>query len=334
MLKIFFSFLLVSFSTHQKFAFSSSLALADYGAVSNFSFIERSGQKIELQNLLGKVWIANFIFTRCKGPCPLLTKNMAALFSELPQELYFVSFSVEPEYDTPKILSQYADSFGADKNRWLFLTGKKKEMYPFILKSFHLAVEEDSKEPDPGYAFIHSLRFALVDESGHVRAYYHGEDAEDLKRVQSDLKALSLEKLNPLILKLPSVNAAWNSLATLLLISGYLFIRKKRVMAHKISMGLAFAVSILFLICYLIFHFHAGSVPFTKQGWIRPVYFTILISHTILAIAIVPLALITLYHTWKEDFQRHVLIARWTLPLWLYVSVTGVTVYWMLYHLG
>lgn len=316
------------------FLFATPFPLADYGQIKDFSLRERSGKILTKQDLLGKVWVANFIFTRCKGPCPLLTKNMATLISELPEEIHFVSFSVDPEYDTPQVLSQYADSYGADKDRWLFLTGKKQEMYDFIRKSFYLGVEEDSREKDPGYAFIHSLRFALVDERGQVRSYYHGENAEELKKIQADLKALSLEKLPPFILHLPSVNALLNSLAALLLISGYLFIRKKKVTAHKISMGLAFCVSILFLICYLIYHFYAGSVPFIKQGWVRPLYFTILISHTILAIAIVPLALITLYRAWQEDFQRHLLIARWTLPLWLYVSVTGVTVYWMLYHLG
>jgi uncharacterized membrane protein YozB (DUF420 family) len=95
----------------------------------------------------------------------------------------------------------------------------------------------------------------------------------------------------------------------------------------------AFITSILFLVSYLVYHYHVGSVRFPGQGWVRPLYFTILITHTILAIVIVPLALITLFRAWKADFTRHARIARWTLPIWLYVSLTGVVIYVMLYQL-
>ena len=95
----------------------------------------------------------------------------------------------------------------------------------------------------------------------------------------------------------------------------------------------AFACSILFLTSYLVYHYHVGSVPFKGQGWIRAVYFSILLTHTILAVTVVPLALITLRRAWRENFPAHRRIARWTFPIWLYVSVTGVIVYWMLYWL-
>ena len=132
---------------------------------------------------------------------------------------------------------------------------------------------------------------------------------------------------------LPALNAALNGTCALLLTVGYLFIRRRQVLAHKICMGSAFVTSTLFLISYLTYHYHVGSRPFGGQGAIRSLYFTILISHTILAATIVPLALITMYRALKGRFDRHVRIARWTLPLWLYVSVTGVIVYLMLYHL-
>ena len=132
---------------------------------------------------------------------------------------------------------------------------------------------------------------------------------------------------------LPTLNAALNGTCALLLAVGYLFIRRRKVAAHKVCMVSAFGTSTLFLISYLTYHYHVGSRPFGGQGAIRTLYFTILISHTILATAIVPLVLITLYRGLKGRFDRHVAIARWTLPLWLYVSVTGVIVYWMLYHL-
>jgi len=132
---------------------------------------------------------------------------------------------------------------------------------------------------------------------------------------------------------LPAVNAALNATSALLLVFGYSFIRRRRVTAHKICMGAALATSTLFLLSYLTYHYHIGSMPFRGQGWIRPLYFTLLISHTSLAAVIVPLAIITLYRAWKAQFTRHVRIARWTLPIWLYVSITGVIIYWMLYQL-
>jgi len=132
---------------------------------------------------------------------------------------------------------------------------------------------------------------------------------------------------------LPTLNAFLNGTSAVLLTVGYIFIRLKKVTAHKTCMVTAFGVSSLFLISYLIYHYHAGSVPFEGTGFMRPVYFTLLVSHIVLAACIVPLALITIYRAWTEQFEKHMRIARWTLPLWLYVSVTGVIVYWMLYHL-
>jgi uncharacterized membrane protein YozB (DUF420 family) len=129
------------------------------------------------------------------------------------------------------------------------------------------------------------------------------------------------------------VNAALNSLSAVLLLTGYRFIRAGNQSAHRASMLAACASSTLFLVSYLVYHFHVGSVPFRGQGLIRLVYFTILISHTILASAVVPLAIITLIRGLQENFIKHRGIARWTFPIWLYVSVTGVMVYWMLYWL-
>ena len=140
--------------------------------------------------------------------------------------------------------------------------------------------------------------------------------------------------MNPaLVSALPTVNAILNGTSAILLVTGYVLIRRRNVTAHRACMGTAFVTSTVFLISYLTLRYYAGMTSFTGQGWIRPVYFTILISHTILAAAIVPLALVTLSRALRARFDRHVRIARWTLPLWLYVSVTGVVVYVMLYHL-
>jgi uncharacterized membrane protein YozB (DUF420 family) len=136
------------------------------------------------------------------------------------------------------------------------------------------------------------------------------------------------------IASLPGVNAALNATSALLLALGYFYIRSGRADAHRRCMLAALTASVLFLTSYLIYHYHVVSVPFAGRGWIRGVYFTILVSHTILAVVIVPLVLITLTRALKGNFMRHRAIARWTLPLWFYVSVTGVIVYWMLYRLG
>jgi len=133
---------------------------------------------------------------------------------------------------------------------------------------------------------------------------------------------------------LPAANAALNATSALLLAAGYLAIRRRNVAAHRACMLAAFGTSCLFLISYVTYHYRVGSVSFEGHGWIRVVYFVLLISHIVLAAAIVPLALTTIYRAWGGQFERHMKIARWTLPVWLYVSVTGVVVYWMLYRLG
>ncbi|MGH6689785.1 MAG: DUF420 domain-containing protein [Gammaproteobacteria bacterium] len=131
---------------------------------------------------------------------------------------------------------------------------------------------------------------------------------------------------------LPTVNAGLNTISAVLLSVGFAFIRRRNVPAHRACMLGAFAVSLLFLACYVTYHYYAGSRPFTGQGWIRPVYFTILVSHILLAAAIVPLALTTIHRGLSAQFDRHKRLARVTLPIWLYVSITGVIVYLLLYH--
>jgi putative membrane protein len=135
------------------------------------------------------------------------------------------------------------------------------------------------------------------------------------------------------ITDLPALNATFNGISFVLLTIGYFFIRNSKRKAHKTLMLSALSVSILFLVSYLTYHFNVGSVRYTKQGWVRPVYFTILSTHTILAISLVPMVGVTLIRALKERFDKHRRIARWTLPIWIYVSITGVVVYLMLYQL-
>ena len=132
---------------------------------------------------------------------------------------------------------------------------------------------------------------------------------------------------------LAPLNSILNSIAAILLTGGFYCIRRRRVRAHRACMIAAFAVSTAFFVSYCVYHYEVGDVRFQGHGWIRPVYFTILVSHIALAAAIVPLALITITRALRGNFPKHRRIARWTLPIWLYVSVTGVVVYWMLYRL-
>jgi uncharacterized membrane protein YozB (DUF420 family) len=130
-----------------------------------------------------------------------------------------------------------------------------------------------------------------------------------------------------------ALNASLNGVSAILLAGGYAAIRSGKIAVHKAFMIAAFTVSSAFLVSYLVYHYRVGHVAFAGQGWIRPVYFVLLLTHTILAIVIVPMIIMTLRRAWLARFDRHRIIARWTLPLWFYVSVTGVIVYLMVYQI-
>lgn len=132
---------------------------------------------------------------------------------------------------------------------------------------------------------------------------------------------------------LPTINAGLNVTSAVLLLTGFYFIRKRRIAAHRACMIGGLIVSGLFLVSYLTYHFNVGSVPFTGSGALRTVYFTILLTHTILAAIVLPMALRTAAHGLADRRKKHVRLARWTLPIWVYVSITGVVVYWMLYQM-
>jgi uncharacterized membrane protein YozB (DUF420 family) len=131
----------------------------------------------------------------------------------------------------------------------------------------------------------------------------------------------------------PALNASLNGISAVLITSGRLLIRKQRVRLHRACMIVAVAASTLFLVSYLYYHAHVRSVHFPGQGWVRPLYFSILISHTLLAATVVPLVILSLNYGLRQKFDRHRRISRWTFPVWLYVSITGVVVYVMLYQI-
>jgi protein SCO1 len=152
----------------------------DFGPV-RFRLTERSGKEVTQDDLLGKVWVASFVFTRCMGPCPQVTGTVARLQSELSGQpgVRFVTFTVDPERDDPAELTRYANKFGADPDRWLFLTGKEADVYKLLHDGFKLPAQH-KPGAKPGDEIEHSTRLAVVDRRGHVRAYFRGvQDPDD-----------------------------------------------------------------------------------------------------------------------------------------------------------
>ena len=176
---------------------TSYQALPVLGEVPAFSLTERSGRTVEAADLQDKVWVVDFIFTHCAGPCPIMSSRMARLQKLVKgsPDIRLVSVSVDPERDNPEVLSEYAGRFGADGEAWLFLTGEKSSIYHLIKKGFMLAVDEgfDVQGEGPGI-ITHSVRFVLVDQQGRIRAYYDGTETETPERVFSDIQMLLAEQ--------------------------------------------------------------------------------------------------------------------------------------------
>ena len=170
--------------------------LERFGTVPDFSLTERSGRRLSLAELKGKIWIANFIYTSCKDTCPLQSAAMARLQGDLArrENLRLVSISVDPEHDNPKTLSRYAERFHADREFWLFLTGEREAIRRLAQEGFHLsAVPAPDRVGESGPIILHSSRFVLVDGRARIRGYYDSQDAEALQRLRQDVKELFRE---------------------------------------------------------------------------------------------------------------------------------------------
>ena len=317
-----------------------------------FRFTERSGQPFGSDDLKGRVWIADFIFTHCAGPCPIMSRGMSDLQAALSglKDVHFVSFSVDPERDTPEVLRQYAASYAAGPN-WFFLTGDKAEIYGICKQGFLLSVvdqrEREGEPLDDSLAaasrpavvvredepILHSTKFVLVDHRGRIRGFYDGMDADRIADLERAVYALERDmRISANIAILPAINATLNGSCTLLLIVAFVAIKLRNIRLHVTLMLAGCVTSALFLTSYLTYHFFAGATRFAADGTIRYVYYAILLTHVVLAVTIVPLVVTTLYRAARRQFDKHRRIARITYPLWLYVSVTGVVIYWMLYH--
>jgi protein SCO1/2/putative membrane protein len=331
-------------------------AADDLGPVADFALKERGGRTVTREDLLGKVWVASFVFTRCTLGCPQITATMRQLQDDLSRYpgVLLVTFTVDPEHDDPGELARYAEHYGADPGRWLFLTGREKEIYNLMEKGFRLPrpVQNQGEKRTPGNEVDHTTRLVVVDADGHVRGYFEGLRDNRSPDPEGDFQT-NLKKLRRLVGHLayrpppnlpqdfPAFNAALNAAAGVLLLFGYAAIRLRRVALHAGCMLTALAVSVLFLTSYLYYHLaikHGQPTGFREEAigapdWAAYVYYAVLLTHTVLAVVVAPLALVTAYLGLRGRFKRHVRLGRWTLPLWLYVSVTGVVVYWMLYRL-
>ncbi len=167
---------------------AAELPLPVLGKVENFELLESSGKPIGLKELLGRPWVANFIYSRCKNPCPTLIANMSLLQGEISKRVRLVSFSVDPEFDTPQVLSDLAKSVNAEPDRWLFITGKKEELYRVVKEIFKLFVKENPQDKEAPVS--HTTHFVLVDQKGNIRGFYSGDKTPDLFQLKQDINKL------------------------------------------------------------------------------------------------------------------------------------------------
>jgi cytochrome oxidase Cu insertion factor (SCO1/SenC/PrrC family) len=166
--------------------------LNNYGAVPAFTLLERSGQSATLADMRGKVWIADFIYTTCTDTCPMQSATMARLQEKFRDQtdLRFVSFSVDPERDTPEALARYADRFKASANRWLFLTGGKEQIARLVQEGFRLSAATVTEAASKEAVILHSPRFVLMDRQSQIRGYYDSRDNAALERLNKDVASL------------------------------------------------------------------------------------------------------------------------------------------------
>ncbi len=299
----------------------------------SFEFTERSSKLVTDQDLVDNVWIAGFVFTRCRSSCPVICARIAELQEKLrDRDIQFVCISVDPEYDTTEILSEYAERFEADPDRWWFLRGDRKATYELIqrgfLQSTAVATEEDLAAGSE--EILHSTKIALVDRGNQVIGVFDVNDAEGIERLIERSRQLGAPDH---VRSLPLVNASLNGFCAVLLVLGWVLIRFRAWKLHAFVQVAALTTSAVFLSCYLYYHAEVGSVKFQGVGISRPTYFTILLSHTTLAVVMVPMILLAVYRAVRKRWDQHKRISSLTFPIWLYVSLTGVVIYLMLYQL-
>jgi len=296
-----------------------------------FQLTNQNEEKLGSADLKGKVWVADFVFTNCGGPCPIMTQKMVALAKRVQNpNVRFVSFSVDPERDTPAVLRQYAKDRGATDPRIHFLTGPTAQIQA-VAQTMLLPFIPSAK----GQQILHAERFVILDQQGQLRATFNPMDSDGLDLIVAQVN--DLEK-NPLIDALPPINASLNATAAILLCLGLGLVLKRKYTAHAVTMILTLLVSAIFLACYLTLHYlkYKSGVGLTRfpESSFRMLYLIILTSHSILAAVVLPMIITTVILAARRKWAAHRKWARPTFWIWLYVSVTGVVVYYMLYQLA
>lgn len=346
------------------------------GKMVEFSLTDQLGRTVTRETLLGRPWVANFIFSTCPTHCPATLKQMYDLQLRLKQtDVRLVTITVDPLTDDVPRMLEVSKAFGADPERWLFLTGPIREIYHVIADGFQQPMVANPMQ------LAHSLNLMHVDAEGNVVGQYkfdyqlpaEGADQLNLLRqvllgqietpeanrfVPSEL-AQALQKVQPAsgdaaangaavtepsppirsapawVERLRTTNAMLNGLATALLLAGLAAIKVGNTPLHKRLMLFAFAVSVAFLACYLTYHgglkhyTGVGHKPYSGAASLAGLYRVILVSHVLLAAIVPVLAIITIRRGLRQQWQAHRRIAKVTFPIWLYVSVTGVVIYWM-----
>lgn len=316
------------------FAFLLVALLANIGTASElnlpapaFRLTDQTGETFDSANLKGKTWVVHFFYTTCTGGCTKTAPTMARLQELIRGKPRLALVSISLNDDAPEVLKRYAEDLKADPGQWHFLTGDRESIRALVQEGFKQSVVANKDAP-PGQEIGHSFSLMVVDPEGQLRGYEDGLDAGSAGRLY--------RRMYPEAVLFPAINAVLNFQCGVLLLLGWLAIKQRRETLHKICMLAALAVSGVFLTSYLYYHFailNAQPTRFQGEGAVRFVYFGILLTHTILAAVVAPAALYLAYLGLRDSRPRHVKLARWTMPVWLYVSVTGVVVYFMLYHL-
>lgn len=307
--------------------------------VGDFLLQERNGKYIRTRDLLGKIWVTQFFYPGC-NLCSRNTPSMQRVQEHYRGKPDIRLVSIDLLGVKVETLQEFAKDHQADNDQWLFLTGTEEQTKAAVQGCFMDFVFRN-KTPTVGDDISHSTHLVLVDWQGNMVGRINGVSDGAASELIAEIERLRIrrrmeERIPVTGAQLPWFNAMLNASCTVLLILGWILIRMRYETLHKIVMLLALAVSMIFLSSYLFYHFvvlEMESMRFRGEGPIRYVYFTILLSHTILAILVAPLAITITVQGLRDARLIHRKLARWTLPIWLYVSITGVVIYWMLYRM-
>lgn len=339
-----------------------------FGDVPDFSFVETDGRTVTRADLLGAPWLAVPFFVRCTGPCPSITTDLRVRLHDAlaGTGIRIVSFSLDPLLDTPAELAAYREQRRIDPARWWFLTGPDESaMQRFLSEGLKVPARRvtdlEAEEVEYGLSITHGTRMPVVDAEGRIAGWYElaaptiVKDIADPAHHEAAIGAhygLVLGRLLALAGRphgpapaapgaarpsspLPLVNACLNGTAFVLLLLGLAAIKRGQRERHERLMKLAFLASATFLVSYLYYHGvvqrQYGPTRYNGEGLARTAYFVLLATHVVLAIVNLPMVLRTLWLAHRERWEAHRRLARVTFPIWLYVSITGVIVYLVLY---